>query len=88
MPAATVHKATHFKLQVTGTHTMAVRINCCEARHCRNSHTRAYTHTHTVPFPPASAKPQTHCAAVHTAVTEGSEVPQQKERHSGPEAGV
>lgn len=47
VPAAIAHKATHFKLQVTGTRTMAVRINCREARHCRNlvSHTHAYTHS-------------------------------------------
>lgn len=42
----------------------------------------ALTLTHTVPFPPTFAKPQTRCAAVHTAVTEGSEVPQQTKRHS------
>lgn len=51
VPAAIAHKATHFKLQVTGTRTMAVRINCREARHCRNlvSHTRLHTQSHLHP---------------------------------------
>lgn len=80
MPATIPHEATHSKLQVTGTHTMAVRINCCEARHCRNlvSHTRLHTQSHFHPH----LRSHRHIVLL----TEGSEVPQQTERHS--EAGV